>query len=228
MNTFKKIPTLSLSILFFSLITQAAEFPVYYEAETNVKNFVTMKTTSKEWHFDSKTRRVDVTMSNKFGTFQHSDILVNGTLYHIDHGKKTIKSRPLANEEKTTVVHEFEESHLIAAGMKPIGTRSFEGQECTLYSGNPGKTAIQNDAKASAQIKKINEQTNKVGGPSNLMDSFATIFWIRKSDKRLIRTETKPGATATTEINYRKISTNPSLFNRSLLELPKGYNRTEK
>jgi len=204
MNPFQLTLLVTSLLLNNALAAGAAEFPIYFESESTVHNLVTMTTNSKEWHFDSKTMRIDTTLKNNFGTFQSSTITMNGTTYHLNHDKKTMMSRPMTREEKTTAVHEFSEASINAAGMKFIEEKTFEGQPCKLYGGNIIRPAAQNN------------------------DGFGNIFWIRKSDNRLIRQEMKMGENSTTTTNYRKISTDPALFNRSLLVLPIGYNRTEK
>jgi hypothetical protein len=192
----------------------AAEFPVYYECDSNVQNMVTMRTFSKEWHFDPKSRRIDGSVSTGVRSSHFSDILVDGVLYHVDHDKKTIRSRPLLLEERSTLVHEFTPASLAAAGMKLLRSEKFEGEDCDIYVGNVVKKVVEKNADAKKKMQGVS---------SNLLDTFASVFWIRKSDGRLIRNLLKVGSTGSVSMTARKISSNPALFDRSMLKLPSGY-----
>jgi hypothetical protein len=204
-------------------LARAAEFPVYYESSNQVKNFVTMTTLTKEWHFDAKTWRVErkTTIGSKVITA--INIVKNGTMYMIDDQKKTIRVRPYPNAVPTTGVHEFTDDALTRSGMHLAGSETIEGQDCEKWMGNPVKSVVQNDPKAKAQIGQIDQQMKKTGQTAgNALNTSATTFWIRKSDRRMIRTGMTMGGSES-GITYHNISTDPALFKQSLLDLPTGY-----
>jgi hypothetical protein len=206
----------------------AAEYPVYFESETEVKNLVNMKTAAKHWQLDTKTRRTDSVINVMGKSSNHTQIVTNGLIYDLEHATKNYRKTAWPREYPNSDAHAFTVEELNRAGMKLIGNEQFEGQDCEIYAGNIVKKVVENNPSTQADINKIQAQGEKVGLPKNLLNQYSSIFWIRKSDRRLIRHQMKIGANASSEIIYRKISTEGKLFDKTLFELPSGYSEKIK